>query len=72
MLKQVAALHKTLHAREEDLGLLPVGSSGDARSNRSTVLLAVTKLRQEAATSASQKESLETEKARLEGELIYA
>jgi len=68
----LAAARSALQKREEHLGLIPVGSSADAKANRCSVLLAVSKLEMQQDALKRDKEALEAEKEELAGQVKSA
>ena len=68
----MAAARSALQKREEHLGLIPVGSSADAKANRCSVLLAVSKLEMQQDALKRDKEALEAEKEELAGQVKSA
>jgi chromosome segregation ATPase len=65
---ELSAARSALRKREEHLGLIPVGSSADAKANRCSVLLAVSKLQTQQDALTRDKEALEAEKEALQSQ----
>ena len=63
---ELSAARSALRKREEHLGLIPVGSIADAKANRCSVLLAVSKLETQQDALTRDKEALEAEKEALD------